>query len=84
MLTPEYLQKAPDGIVRLYQKLEDFIIADLVRRLTTLIGQVATQTALHQLQQSERWGLNVDEIQAEVEELRGAARRKLWCYLMML
>ena len=77
MLTPEYLQKAPDGIVRLYQKLEDFIIADLVRRLTTSIGQVATQTALHQLQQAERWGLNVDEIQAEVARLTGRSEAEI-------
>ena len=35
MLTPQYLARAPDRIVNLYQKLEDFIIADLVRRLTT-------------------------------------------------
>lgn len=42
MLTPQYLARAPDRVVNLYQKLEDFIIADLVRRLTTSVGKVAT------------------------------------------
>ena len=70
MLTPQYLARAPDRVVNLYQKLEDFIIADLVRRLTTSVGKVATQTALHQLQQAQSWGLNIDKIQAMLEAVK--------------
>lgn len=77
MLTPEYLQKAPDGIVRLYQKLEDFIIAEIVRRLTTSVGKVATQTALHQLYQAESWGMNTDWIQTEVARITGRSEAEI-------
>ena len=77
MLTPQYLARAPDSIVKLYQKLEDFIIADLVRRLTTSVGKVATQTALHQLQQAQSWGLNVDKIQVEVARITGRSEAEI-------
>lgn len=77
MLTPQYLARAPDRIVNLYQKLEDFIIADLVRRLTTSVGKVATQTALHQLQQAQSWGLNIDKIQAEVARITGRSEAEI-------
>lgn len=77
MLTPQYLARAPDRVVNLYQKLEDFIIADLVRRLTTSVGKVATQTALHQLQQAQSWGLNIDKIQAEVARITGRSETEI-------
>ena len=49
MLTPEYLDNAPQALVQLFQQLEDFIIADIARRIMQSEGQVVTSTAEWQL-----------------------------------
>ena len=35
MLKPEYIEQIPDGLVELYSKAEQDIIADMVRRIVT-------------------------------------------------
>lgn len=77
MLTPEYLQSAPERIIKLYQKLEDFIIADIVRRITTSVGQVVPQTAFHQIRQAESWAFSSDRIQNEIARITGKSQAEI-------
>lgn len=46
MLSPEYLEKIPDNIVKLFQQVEDDILADMARRISKMDG--ITDTAEYQ------------------------------------
>lgn len=35
MLKPEYLQRVPDGMIKLYAQAEADILADMARRIST-------------------------------------------------
>lgn len=69
MLRPEYLARAPDRIVALCQGLEEYIIKDIARRISTSEGQVVTQTALRQWEAAARAGLDMDAIDAKIAKL---------------
>lgn len=71
MLTPEYLRNAPQSLVQLFQQLEDFIIADIARRIVQSEGQVVTSTAEWQAWVAENIGLSIDAIQAKIAEITG-------------
>ena len=69
MLRPEYLARAPDRIVALCQGLEEYIIKDIARRISTSEGQVVTQTALRQWEAAARAGMDMDAIDAKIAKL---------------
>jgi len=66
MLSPEYLKSVSDYLVHLYDKLEEDIIRDIVRRLVKT-GEV-TETAQWQYQQLQHMGALQDEILQKVAE----------------
>ncbi|WP_018592612.1 phage minor capsid protein [Terrisporobacter glycolicus] len=67
MLTPDYLKKAPDYIVKLYQELEDFIIEDISRRIAKA-GKI-TSTAEWQYIKAQEIGLSEREIKKKIKEM---------------
>lgn len=69
MLTPEYLARAPTRLIMLSSQLEEYIIRDIARRISTSEGEVVTQTALRQLEAARRAGLDMDAIQGRAAEL---------------
>ncbi len=60
MLSPEYYEGCADDVIRLYERLEDDIISDIVRRIMKT-GKV-TATAKHQIEQLQESGLLYDDI----------------------
>lgn len=60
MLSLEYYEGCADDVIRLYERLEDDIISDIVRRIMKT-GKV-TATAKHQIEQLQESGLLYDDI----------------------
>lgn len=60
MLSPKYYEGCADDVIRLYERLEDDIISDIVRRIMKT-GKV-TATARHQIEQLQESGLLYDDI----------------------
>lgn len=77
MLRPEYLARAPNRVILLSQELEEYIIKDIARRISTSEGQVVTQTALRQWEAAARTGLDTDAIEEKVAELTGKAQAEI-------
>lgn len=77
MLRPEYLARAPNRITVLLQELEEYVIRDIARRISTSEGQAATQTALRQMEAAARAGLDTDAIEARMAELTGKGEAEI-------
>lgn len=71
VLTPEYLEVSPEGIVELYSKLDEAIIRDIVRRLVKTGG--VTLTADWQIQRLQESGLLFDDIIRQVSQMTNAS-----------
>lgn len=67
MITPDDLDKYPDGIDGLFQRLDDFIIQDYARRVSKT-GKI-TETAEWLAQRAEAIGLSEADIQKEVARI---------------
>ena len=67
MLTPDYLKDIPENIVKLYQDLEDFIIADFARRVKKA-GEITT-TAKWQIVRAKEIGLSLTSIKKKIKEI---------------
>lgn len=65
-ITPQFLQNCPDEIVKTYQGLEEYVIADICRRFK-LSGE-ATESALEQIRLLQRRGLSLDEIEKRIKK----------------
>lgn len=71
MLTPEYLDMAPDAIIELYSQLDETIIRDIVRRLVKTGG--VTPTAAWQAARLQDAGLLYDDIIRKVSSMTDAS-----------
>ena len=73
MLTPYYLADVPLPVVALYQELEDYILADISRRIAKA-GKI-TDTAAWQVMRAQEIGAGMDKIQKEVARINGMSSR---------
>lgn len=71
MLAPEYLDRCADGVIALYQRLDESIARDIARRLVKM-GEI-TDTARWQAEQLQHAGLLYDDVIAEVAKYSGAS-----------
>lgn len=71
MLTPEYLESTPEGIVELYSKLDEAITRDIVRRLVKTGG--VSSSADWQIQRLQESGLLFDDIIRQVSQMTDAS-----------
>lgn len=65
-ITPEFLEAVPEPITRLYQDLEDFVLADICRRFRT--SGEATESAIEQIRILQRRGIDLTEIEKRIRE----------------
>lgn len=72
-LTPKQLQQLPEGIVKLYRDLEEFIIDDIARRIAKT--GTLTETAKWQLERAK--DLSMDNIEKEVQRVLGLANEEI-------
>lgn len=70
MLTPQYLEHCADGVIELYQQLDESIARDIARRLMKM-GEI-TDTARWQAEQLQHAGLLFEDVVAEVAKYSGA------------
>lgn len=66
MITPEYLAGLPDSIIAIFQSIEDYVIADIARRIRKM--GTATSTAEIQRIALEAMGKGVDGINKKIAE----------------
>ena len=64
MLTPQYLDHCADGVIELYQQLDESIARDIARRLMKM-GEI-TDTARWQAEQLQHAGLLYEDVIAEI------------------
>lgn len=75
MLKPEYLQRVPDGMIKLYAQAEADILADMARRISTYDYWIPAVE--HQAKMLEEAGTVREEILARLKTLTGRADREL-------
>ena len=74
MLTPDYLKNVSDDAIKIYSKLEDSIIKDIVRRLKNTDFEM-TESARFQIRIAQEAGLLYDEIIEEVAKYSGVSEK---------
>ncbi len=74
MLTPDYLKNVSDDAERLYARLENNIIKDIVRRLKNTDFEM-TESAKFQIQVAQESGKLYDEIIGEVSKNAGVSEK---------
>jgi len=75
MLTPEYLDMAPDDIVALYSKLDEAITRDIVRRLVKTGG--VTLSAVWQADRLQESGMLYEDIINQIAKLSDASEAQV-------
>lgn len=75
MLSPNYLAHCADGILALYEKLNDSIIEDLARRIVKA-GRM-TETAAWQVEKLNQAGLAYEDALRRISEITGKSRAEL-------
>lgn len=75
MLTPEYLEAAPESIVELYSKLDEIIIRDIVRRMVKTGG--VTLSAAWQAERLQEAGLLYDDIVRKVSRMTNTSEAQV-------
>lgn len=75
MLKPEYLQRVPEGMIKLYAQAEADILADMARRISTYDYWIPAVG--HQAKMLEEAGMVREEILARLKTLTGRADREL-------
>lgn len=75
MLIPEKLKEVPERFVQLIQDLEDYIIADIARR----VGKegMLTDTAILQIGKASFLGADIGDIERMIRKTTGAALRDI-------
>lgn len=73
--TPDYLDALPNNLVRLQNKLNDDIIADICRRMR-LSGEL-TESAIHQIMMLQRQGLNLKDIEKRIAATSKQSRKEI-------
>lgn len=71
-ITPEYLQNAPDKIVRLYEDLEAYII----RHICSRFDGVFSATALEHIRLLQRRGYDIAEVEERIRKTLGLTRKQ--------
>ena len=66
-LTPEYLAEVPKSLIDTYQKLEDFIIEDIARRIAK--AGTITDTAKWQAERANEFGIAIETIKKEIAKI---------------
>ena len=66
-LTPEYLSEVPKSLIDTYQKLEDFIIQDIARRIAK--AGTITDTAKWQAERANEFGVAMETIKKEIARI---------------
>lgn len=74
MLTPDYLKNVSDDAIKIYSKLEDSIIKDIVRRLKNTDFEM-TESARFQIRVAQEAGLLYDEIVEKVSQYSGVSEK---------
>ncbi|NBI08071.1 phage minor capsid protein [Senegalia massiliensis] len=64
MLTPKYLKGLPDNIIRIFEELEEEVIADVARRIAE--GMELTETADYQIDVLAKMGYKLTDIKKEI------------------
>ena len=67
MLKPEYLQRVPEGMIKLYAQAEADILADMARRISTYDYWIPAVE--HQAKMLEEAGMVREEILARLKTL---------------
>lgn len=75
MLTPEQLKEIPETFVQELQALEEFIIADIARRIAKEGG--LTDTAVMQIEKALELGTDLEKIEKEIQRVTNAALRDI-------
>lgn len=75
MLSPKYLEDAPESMVELYAQAETDILADMARRISTY--DYFIPAAEHQLRMLEEMGAAQDYVFKRLAELTGKSEREL-------
>ena len=75
MLKPEYLQRVPDGMIKLYAQAEADILADMARCISTYDYWIPAVE--HQAKMLEEAGMVREEILARLKTLTGRTDREL-------
>ena len=75
MLKPEYLQRVPEGMIKLYAQAEADILADMARRISTYDYWIPAVE--HQAKMLEEAGMVREEILARLKTLTGRTNREL-------
>lgn len=75
MLKPEYLQRVPEGMIKLYAQAEADILADMARRISTYDYWIPAVE--HQAKMLEEAGMVREEILARLKTLTGRTDREL-------
>lgn len=74
MLTPDYLKNVSDDAIKIYSKLEESIIKDIVRRLKNTDFEM-TESARFQIRVAQEAGLLYDKIVERVSQYSGASEK---------
>lgn len=75
MLTPEYLDQVADGILGMYDALNESIIEDIARRIAKT-GMI-TETAAWQAKQAQEMGALYEDVIRRVSEISGLTEQEL-------
>ena len=75
MLKPEYLQRVPEGMIKLYAQAEADILADMARRISTYDYWIPAVE--HQAKMLEEAGMVREEILARLKMLTGRTNKEL-------
>ena len=75
MLTPEYLQGVPDGMVNLYAQAEADILADMARRINGF--DMFIPSAKYQMEMLEEMGELRSDIVKQLSRLTGKSQKEL-------
>lgn len=74
-LTPEELKSIPESFINLYQELEDFIIADIARRIAK-VGNLTDSAKLETIRANEI-GISLNLIKEKIKEILDITEEKV-------
>ncbi|GAA0103338.1 hypothetical protein UT300012_40550 [Paraclostridium bifermentans] len=74
-LTPEELKNIPESFINLYQELEDFIIADIARRIAK-VGSLTDSAKLETIRANEI-GISINLIKEKIKGVSGLTEQEI-------
>ena len=74
MLTPDFLKNVADDAIKIYSKLEDSIIKDIVRRLNNTDFEM-TESARFQIRVAQEAGMLYDDVVSKVASYSGVSEK---------